>query len=45
MTLLLGFLTPFFVYAGITLLHFFLPGRWIVGLSITQRLERNCATG
>ena len=31
MTLLLGFLTPFFVYAGITMLHFFMPGRWIVG--------------
>ena len=28
---LLGFLTPFAVYGLITLLHYFMPGRWIVG--------------
>ena len=27
----MGFLTPFIVYLCITLLHFFLPGRWVVG--------------
>lgn len=26
-----GFLTPFITYLGITLLHFFLPGQWVVG--------------
>ena len=28
---LFGFLTPFAIYGLITLLHYFLPGRWIVG--------------
>ena len=27
----MGFLTPFIIYLCITLLHFFLPGRWVVG--------------
>ena len=31
MTDLLGFLTPFIVYAVITLLHYVLPGRWLEG--------------
>jgi len=31
MTQILGFLTPWIVYAAISLLHYFLPGRWITG--------------
>ena len=31
MMLVLGFFTPFIIYLGITLLHYGLPGRWIVG--------------
>jgi delta14-sterol reductase len=29
--MLYGFFTPWVIYAGITLLHFFLPGRWTTG--------------
>ncbi len=31
MTALLGFFTPWIIYLVITLLHFALPGRWVVG--------------
>jgi delta14-sterol reductase len=31
MQALLGFLTPWIVYAIITLLHYFLPGKWVSG--------------
>ncbi|MCB9285172.1 MAG: DUF1295 domain-containing protein [Lewinellaceae bacterium] len=31
MTPILGFLTPLIIYAVITALHYFLPGRWITG--------------
>lgn len=31
MNMLLGFITPWIIYAVITLLHYFLPGRWITG--------------
>jgi protein-S-isoprenylcysteine O-methyltransferase Ste14 len=31
MTALLGFLTPFIIYAVLTTLHYFLPGRWLEG--------------
>jgi len=31
MTQILGFFTPWMIYAGITVLHYFLPGRWVTG--------------
>ena len=31
MDMLFGFFTPWIIYAVITLLHYFLPGRWVTG--------------
>jgi len=31
MTQLFGFLTPWIIYALITILHYYLPGQWLTG--------------